>query len=220
MGQNSFFSSNKADGNWDIYTVTLSGGVWARLTTDPAVDRFPPYSPDGHSVAFRSERDGNSEIYVMRTNGGDQLRITRDAEYDGYPVFTLDGSGIVFASIRSNQPTVNRVNLVGVGLKGLMQRSGWGMATPRLAPSGHWLVYAGGSTDQPFDIYRQKFISPLQEVGLQEAVNLAQSCEWDAGVLAYGWTHAWQSTGEPEYYHWTRQWIDGCIKDQTKHYAR
>lgn len=214
-GSDIIFSSNRAAGNWDVYTATLTGSPWSRLTHDPAADRFPSYSTDGATVVFRSERDGNSEIYVMKADGSNPRRITTNPAYDGYPVLTPDGSGIVFASTRSGRDNVYQVNLAGAGLTGLEQRSGWEMATPRLAPSGRWLVYAGGPTGLAFDIYQQEFISPLQAIGQQGAVNLATSCEWDAGVLAFGWIHAWQRTGERRYYQWTRQWIDQCVKVKT-----
>lgn len=211
-GSSIIFSSNRANGNWDIYTATLSGGNWTRLTNDPAADRFPSFSKDGDTVVFRSERDGNSEIYLMNADGSNQRRITNDPTYDGYPTLIPDGSGIVFVSTRSGKRALYQVNLAGDGLKALEQRSGWEMDTPRVSPSGRSLVYAGGPTGQSFDIYQREFVSPLMAIGQQGAVNLAQGCEWDAGVLAYGWLHAWQRTGDQRYYQWARQWIDACIK--------
>jgi unsaturated rhamnogalacturonyl hydrolase len=209
------FSSNTAAANWDIYSAPLSGGTWTRLTIDPSSDRFPSFSADGAQVVFRSERDGNSEIYVMQADGSQPRRITNDPAHDGYPAFTRDGSGIVFASFRSGLSSVYQVNPAGMGLRGLAQYTDWEMATPRLGPSGRWLIYAGGPTGKTYAIYRQELTSPLQAVGEQGAAQLAQSCEWDAGVLAYGWIHAWQSTGESPYYQWTRQWIDRCIQIKT-----
>nr|NQU89009.1 PD40 domain-containing protein [Bacteroidota bacterium] len=46
------------------------------LTTNPAMDTGPDWSPDGSMIAFTSFRDGNFEIYTMTSEGSDQQRLT------------------------------------------------------------------------------------------------------------------------------------------------
>ena len=36
-----------------------------QLTTDPAIDAGPAWSPDGTQIAFDSDRSGNSDIWVL-----------------------------------------------------------------------------------------------------------------------------------------------------------
>ena len=160
------FSSNRADGNWDIYTAAIGGSEWTRLTTDPAADRFPNLSADGRTagtraIAFRSERDGNSEIYLMDADGSNLRRLTDNPAFDGYPSIIPDGSGVVFVSNRSGQWNVYVANLAGGGVTALEQRDGWQMDTPRLSNDGRWLVYAGGRTGGTLDIYIREFANPL-----------------------------------------------------------
>jgi len=163
------FSSNRVDGNWDIYTATIGapsagsgrGSEWTRLTTDPAVDRFPTLSADGRTIAFRSERDGNSEIYLMDADGSNRRRVTDNPAFDGYPSIISDGSGVVFVSNRSGRWNVYVANMAGGGLTALEQREDWQMHFPRLSSDGRWLVYAGGRTGGIFDIYIREFVSPF-----------------------------------------------------------
>src|SRR5262245_23782297 len=65
------FSSGRS-GSGDIYVVQADGSGETRLTTDPADDFDPSWSPNGTGIAFRSTRDGNDEIYVMDADGSNQ----------------------------------------------------------------------------------------------------------------------------------------------------
>src|SRR5262249_19039719 len=40
-GQKVLFSSNRADGNYDLYTIRIDGTGLTRLTEDQAIDAFP-----------------------------------------------------------------------------------------------------------------------------------------------------------------------------------
>ena len=49
--------------------MDADGSHSARLTTSPHREFAPAWSPDGHLIAFVSDRDGNQEIYVMEADG-------------------------------------------------------------------------------------------------------------------------------------------------------
>ena len=44
----------------DIWVANPDGSNVTQLTTDPATDRKPSWSPDGRKIAFSSNRDGIS----------------------------------------------------------------------------------------------------------------------------------------------------------------
>ena len=89
------FASNR-DGNGEIYVMDADGNNQIRLTHHPAGDSSPSWSPNGHRIAFVSNRNGgNYQIYVMDSNGKNVRRLT-EGVYDGYPAWSPDGQTIAF----------------------------------------------------------------------------------------------------------------------------
>ena len=81
-------------GQRDLYVFDLQGKEIARLTSDPADDAAPSWSPDEKQIAFNSKRDGKLEIYPIPAEGGDAIRLTRSEGASAYnPVWSPDGSG-------------------------------------------------------------------------------------------------------------------------------
>ncbi len=79
----------------DIYSICPAGSGLQRLTTDPAADYSPVWSPDGEQIAFVSTRSGSAQIYVMDQNGRDQSQITFDFENHS-PIWLPDNQRISF----------------------------------------------------------------------------------------------------------------------------
>ncbi len=60
----------------DLWLVASSGGEARRITTDPGLELFPKFSPDGKWIAFTAQYDGNFNVYVMPADGGDPKQLT------------------------------------------------------------------------------------------------------------------------------------------------
>ena len=91
------------DGNPEIYVMNADGTDQTRLTTNPASDSYPTWSPDPSDaarIAFTSTRDGDPEIYVMHADGTDQTRLTFSAGVDQRPDWHPQGERIAFESFR------------------------------------------------------------------------------------------------------------------------
>lgn len=89
------FSSDGFDPlNDDICIVNIDGSGLTRLTTDPADDRYPSWSPNSNCIAFSSERTEQPQIWKVNADGtglgqfGSFHREARD------PAWSPDGTRI------------------------------------------------------------------------------------------------------------------------------
>ena len=60
----------------DLWIVGRDGGDARRLTSTPAVESDPHFSPDGKWIAFTSTRSGGPAVYVVSADGGEPRRLT------------------------------------------------------------------------------------------------------------------------------------------------
>lgn len=70
------FSSNREDGDYEIYAVNVSSRKIQRLTHQPGLDSAPVFSPDGKRIAFVSTRSGSQQIWVMNKDGSLPMQLT------------------------------------------------------------------------------------------------------------------------------------------------
>ena len=84
----------------DIWIAERNGANPRQLTTDPAEESNPIFSPDGSMIAFSANKDDNKDVYVMPQSGGQPKRLTWHPGDDTVMDWTADGSAVYFASAR------------------------------------------------------------------------------------------------------------------------
>jgi len=90
------------DGNRDVYTLPVNGGIPQRLTTHGFPDRVVDWTPDGKKILFASGRESGrdrfNQFYTIPVNGGpaDKLPFA----YSEYGSYSPDGKqmAVVFMS--------------------------------------------------------------------------------------------------------------------------
>ena len=90
--------AGQRNGDFDIYTIPVSGGQETRLTTAKGLDDGPEYSPDGAYIYFNSERTGLMQIWRMKADGSGQEQVLSDETNDWFPHVSPDGKWMVFLS--------------------------------------------------------------------------------------------------------------------------
>ena len=77
-GKYAVFVTLDNEGNPDLWKLSLSGGPPSRITTHPAADLNPAWSPDGRWISFWSVREGSrgGDIWKVLVSGGEPQRLT------------------------------------------------------------------------------------------------------------------------------------------------
>lgn len=92
--------------NWDdnsyeteIWLAGVAAGEPRKLTNAAKSSQQPAWSPDGHTLAFVSDRDGKRQIYRLSLAGGEAERLTGGTEDVSAFVWAPDGQSLAFTRI-------------------------------------------------------------------------------------------------------------------------
>jgi Tol biopolymer transport system component len=146
--------------NVDIYVADLAGGEPRRLTTDPAGDAGPTWSPDGRRVAFaRYLRDRTCEVFEVAADGGPERPLgSCGRNITGDLAWSPDGEWLAFSDRDATDVSfgIYLLSTVTGERRQLIAPDGrhWGDTEPAFSPDGRQLSFTRSVSMATQDVYR------------------------------------------------------------------
>src|SRR3984957_20479842 len=84
----------------DIWVSDRDGSRPVQITSHPASEYAPHFSPDGRWIAFSANYDNNTDFYVVGGGGGQPRRLTWHPAADVVTGWSPDGKRVLFVSNR------------------------------------------------------------------------------------------------------------------------
>ncbi|MBM3775800.1 MAG: S9 family peptidase, partial [Acidobacteria bacterium] len=145
--------------NSDLYAVPVAGGPYRKITTNPAADNSPAYSPDGKYIAYRAQTKPGYEsdrwrLMVLERATGKVANLTENLDrWISSFTWSPDSSKLFFTVEDRGRQSIHFIPVEGgatrVAISGDSQ-----LDDMRFTPDGKTMVYSGQTAGNPVEIYR------------------------------------------------------------------
>jgi serine/threonine protein kinase len=179
--------------NRDIWVTDLVRGVTTRLTSDPAEDFNPEWSPNGEQIVFASRRNNGVLHTFVRSSiavGSEEALLTADPDiFDGPDDWSPDGKYVAYV-----RGPAKISGLIDIWIKPMfgdgkpfpyVQSKTLIQANSRLSPDGRWLAYTTNESG-----INQIVVQPFPD---------ANGGKWQISANGGIWP-AWRADGRELYY--------------------
>ncbi len=147
----------------DLYLMPIEGGSARRLTTGPAWDVQPRFSPDGTEIAFTSDRGGGNNLWRMPAGGGSASAVSKeDFRLMNNPAWTPDGQYLIGRKHFTGERSLGAGELWmyhksgGAGLQLTKQKNDQqDLGEPALSPDGRYVYYSEDVSAGPYFQYNK-----------------------------------------------------------------
>ena len=133
----------------DLWILSRATGERIRLTSDPADELNPLWSPDGKWILFTAEKNGVRNIYRVAASGNGPVEsVLASTEDLNLEDISSNGRFLIF-NARNKRDDLPGVDLVSLPDKRRVQFASPPTRSARLSPNNRWMAYSssknGGS---------------------------------------------------------------------------
>jgi len=151
----------------DIYLFDLASGNEQRFTSDPGIDQYPLWSPDGSRIVWTSHREGVGNLYKKAASGaGPDEVLLKSAFWKLALDWSADGRFIIY---RETGPQTF-LDLWVLPLEGGQPwpwlKTPYNESVGKFSPDGNWIAYQSNESG-PIEIYLQTFLPGAQASGVR-----------------------------------------------------
>ena len=141
------------DGAWlalttdaDVWTYGFARATLSRLTTDPAVESSPLWTPDGQRIVFSSTRAGYPELFWRPADGtgNDERLLARakdslDLRGNGW---SPDGKHLLFTEVPASiQNAIGQIAIERPSAVTMLMENSFNNDFAAVSPDGRWMAY-------------------------------------------------------------------------------
>ena len=144
-----------------MWTYGFTRATLSRLTTDPAVDDSPLWTPDGQRIVFSSNRAGYPELFWRAADGtgSDERLLARakdslDLRGSGW---SADGKQLLFTEVPANvQNAIGQLAIERPSDVTMLVKNSFNNDFAAVSPDGGWMAYQSNLSGRA-EIYVERY---------------------------------------------------------------
>jgi Tol biopolymer transport system component len=178
----------------DLWITDLEHSTDSRLTTDPSLNAYPIWSPDGTRIVFESNRGGGvANLYQRASNGTGKDELLLESKETKVPWdWSHDGRFIVYLVRTQKADDIWVLPMTGDKKPFPLLESEFQKRQAQISPDDRWLAYTSVESGRP-EIYAVPF-SPAPKAGAKPVAG-----KWTVST-AGGTQPRWRGDGKELFY--------------------
>lgn len=192
------FTSDRDEGNYDIYVKDLASGQLTQLTNDDEADisdRRPAWSPDGTKIVF----DDPSDLWVIDADGSNRRQLTHTPGVSEWQAaWSPDGTKIAF----QREGDVWVMDADGSDPKNLTRTPDLEDTYPSWSPNGRRIAWARESSGEGVDFWKMRADGSAKDrLTFSAGLDITPAWSPDGGKIAFirdaeGDTDVWKMNAD------------------------
>jgi Tol biopolymer transport system component len=166
----------------DLWDMNLETGILSRLTTNPANDTDPWWSPDERTLAFTSWRDaGRAGVFKKDLTSGREEPLVKFGEPVTLDQWTPDGQFIIF---RTFGKAVYAMPLSGTRTPRMLTETPFLEDEVHVSPDGRWVAFDANESGR-WEVYVARFPSFTEKRQVSNGGGVQPQWRGDSRELFY-----------------------------------